>query len=581
MAYNRINNQIVLEDKLPLDARLTPLSGLSELAAYEFASNAYEGLEVFVLNGEYPLKFQMIANGAESPKKYNWRLSNTITVDAYSELVSETGLVYTIVDTLSTKKNKSGAFVVGQKAVVLHDESRDGRMSEYAVSSVSSGIPSWEYIHISPERFEIVSNSADTSVDLYYDGILIDSADISDILSAWQYDQFISSGNVVTEGDDKYLELYYNDESLPPVRINITNIAEQAGEGPQGPQGPQGKAFEYSDFTPEQLEALRGPQGHQGADGSQGPQGEKGEDGAQGPQGDKGEDGAQGPQGEKGEDGAQGPQGEKGEDGTQGPQGEKGEDGVQGPQGPQGPSATFETGEGLSMENETLSVDKEFVREIAISAITDSLIPQDARETLDTLEEVSEWIQNHPEEVSAMTTNVVELSGAVETLSERLDNFSGGDENVIEEVKVDGVALPVVDKSVDIVLSGFATTSYVDSALTEYATSADTEAAIAEASKPSISANTYTEAKALATADNVGKIIDVKNEEDVSGNTYSNGLYIVAGAGEVSKLGVTSATGDLSGDIENLKGRVGTLESNVSNIVEYLYWETDDDLVIE
>lgn len=434
-------------------------------------------------------------------------------------------------------------------------------------------------------KLSLSANSENSTIELLYNGQTVGTAaDLSGILSEWQNDQYISSGGVITEDGKKYIELYYNDETIQPVRIDISGIGGGSGEGTEGPQGPQG------------AEGAQGPQGEagkDGADGAQGPQGEKGEDGTegtQGPQGEKGEDGAQGPQGENGADGVQGPQGEAGQDGVQGPQGEKGEDGAEGAQGPQGekgedgaqgpqgPSATFETGEGLSMDENTLSVDKDFVREIAISAITDSLIPENAKEALDTLEEVSEWIQNHPDEVSAMTTNVVALSGAVESLEERLDNFSGGDENIIEEVQVDGVALPVVDKAVNIVLSGYATTEFVEN---NYATSADTEAAIAAASKPSLSANTYTEGKTLATADNVGKIIEVKNEEDVSGVTYSDGLYIVAGAGEISKLGVTSASGDLSGDIESLKGRVGTVESNVNNIFNYLYWETDDELEIE
>ena len=67
--------------------------------------------------------------------------------------------------------------------------------------------------------------------------------------------------------------------------------------GPEGPQGPKGDAFTYSDFTAEQLAALKG---------------EKGDTGAQGPKGDKGDTGAQGPQGETG------PQGPAGADGAAG-----------------------------------------------------------------------------------------------------------------------------------------------------------------------------------------------------------------------------------------------------------------------
>lgn len=40
-----------------------------------------------------------------------------------------------------------------------------------------------------------------------------------------------------------------------------TTIAIPGPQGKQGVQGIQGKAFTYSDFTSEQLEALRGPQG--------------------------------------------------------------------------------------------------------------------------------------------------------------------------------------------------------------------------------------------------------------------------------------------------------------------------------
>lgn len=101
----------------------------------------------------------------------------------------------------------------------------------------------------------------------------------------------------------------------------------------------------------------------------------------------------------------------------------------------------------------------------------------------------------------------------------------------------------------------------------------------------SLNAQDYTEARTLATNENIGQIINVANEEEDSGGTiYSAGLYIVTGSGEVAKLGTTSASGDVEGDVENLKGRVGTLETNmlaVSGALESLYWLTDEDLVIE
>ena len=74
----------------------------------------------------------------------------------------------------------------------------------------------------------------------------------------------------------------------------------QGEQGIQGPVGPKGDAFKYSDFTPEQLNALKGPKGDQGEKGDTGERGPQGEQGIQGPQG---EQGIQGPAGTDGTDG--------------------------------------------------------------------------------------------------------------------------------------------------------------------------------------------------------------------------------------------------------------------------------------
>ena len=61
--------------------------------------------------------------------------------------------------------------------------------------------------------------------------------------------------------------------------------------GPQGPKGDKGDAFTYSDFTAEQLAALKGEKGDTGP---RGPQGEQGPQGDKGPKGDTGPTGADG-----------------------------------------------------------------------------------------------------------------------------------------------------------------------------------------------------------------------------------------------------------------------------------------------
>ena len=86
--------------------------------------------------------------------------------------------------------------------------------------------------------------------------------------------------------------------------------------------------------------------------------------------------------------------------------------------------------------------------------------------------------------------------------------------------------------------------------------------------------------KELATTDNVGQIIyltkDVKVTEGSSEVTYSSGPYIVSGAGEVSKIGTTSASGDIAADVAALQGRVSTLESTIGNDSTGLVKDVED-----
>ena len=69
--------------------------------------------------------------------------------------------------------------------------------------------------------------------------------------------------------------------------------------------------------------------------------------------------------------------------------------------------------------------------------------------------------------------------------------------------------------------------------------------------------------KNLATADNIGQIIYLTKEVIDGKDTYSPGPYIVSGDGTVSKIGTTSASGDIAADVAALQGKVNTLESTV------------------
>ena len=113
--------------------------------------------------------------------------------------------------------------------------------------------------------------------------------------SSKSYDYWWSSNNLVQNG--KVLH-----EWSTPISISgKTGPKGEAGPkgeqgpqgiqgetGPAGPTGPKGDAFKYSDFTEEQLAALKGPQGEAGPKGDQGPQGIQGETGLQGETGPTG-----------------------------------------------------------------------------------------------------------------------------------------------------------------------------------------------------------------------------------------------------------------------------------------------------
>lgn len=65
-----------------------------------------------------------------------------------------------------------------------------------------------------------------------------------------------------------------------------------------------------------------------------------------------------------------------------------------------------------------------------------------------------------------------------------------------------------------------------------------------------------------ATAENIGQIIYVTGGTE----SYPAGPYIVIAAGEVSKLGTTTATGNIPGDIAALQNRVGNVELNKADL---------------
>lgn len=61
------------------------------------------------------------------------------------------------------------------------------------------------------------------------------------------------------------------------------------------------------------------------------------------------------------------------------------------------------------------------VRTIAAEEMVRQLIPENAKESLDTLKEISEWIQSHPDDAATMNKAITELQALVGKLPEGID----------------------------------------------------------------------------------------------------------------------------------------------------------------
>ena len=60
------------------------------------------------------------------------------------------------------------------------------------------------------------------------------------------------------------------------------------------------------------------------------------------------------------------------------------------------------------------------IQTIAVKALTEVLVPKDAKESLDTLQEIAAWIQSHPDDAAAMNNSITELQTNVGNISDIL-----------------------------------------------------------------------------------------------------------------------------------------------------------------
>lgn len=63
------------------------------------------------------------------------------------------------------------------------------------------------------------------------------------------------------------------------------------------------------------------------------------------------------------------------------------------------------------------------VRTIANEELAAQLIPEDAKDTLNTLQEIADWIQDHPDDAAAMNTAITKLEGIVAGIGGEEDDY--------------------------------------------------------------------------------------------------------------------------------------------------------------
>lgn len=67
------------------------------------------------------------------------------------------------------------------------------------------------------------------------------------------------------------------------------------------------------------------------------------------------------------------------------------------------------------------------IRQIAVEALGAALIPENAKDSLDTLTEIADWIQSHPDDASSFNTKITRLEKSVfDVVNENGDTISEG-----------------------------------------------------------------------------------------------------------------------------------------------------------
>lgn len=90
------------------------------------------------------------------------------------------------------------------------------------------------------------------------------------------------------------------------------------------------------------------------------------------------------------------------------------------------------------------------IREVAAEELASQLIPANASESLDTLEEIAAWIQDHPDDASAMNQSITVLQTQVGNLDDAINRQDGLVDRVESLEDSIGTFTPVQAKYLDV-----------------------------------------------------------------------------------------------------------------------------------
>ncbi len=107
--------------------------------------------------------------------------------------------------------------------------------------------------------------------------------------------------------------------------------------------------------------------------------------------------------------------------------------------------------------------DNKSVATIVSEKVAELLIPENASESLDTLQEIADWIQDHPSDVAEINSNITVLQTKVGNLEDALNGTNGLEARVSNLETTMGTFTPVEGKYLDV---GSAI-SYLNTSVTE------------------------------------------------------------------------------------------------------------------